>query len=402
MKNFNKNIIVFILVSILVLSGLFSQGITEGIKNAFVQFKTGKDVYGVAHSFSLAADAMVKAVSNGISYHDEAMDLNSLFNRYTGRAIVEKDDGTVIRAKNGYLGNPRGKVSDKKLNHYADNVAEFMKTANSKGADFLYVMAPSKGYSLEYPSNGRDFTKTNCDRFSEMLKEKGVPLLNLIEQAEKEDISDEEMFFATDHHWRPEKGLWASEKVSSCLEDLYGFQYDKSVLQKDNYTVTTYKDWFLGSQGKKVGRYFSPHGPDDINLIVPKFETSLAEYQPAKNLWREGTFKDLLYMENLNTKDHYNLNPYATYSGGDFREQIIANRMIPEGKTAIIIRDSYGCAFTPFFSLVLGNTHVVDIRDGAYVGEKLYLPDYIDKIKPDYVIVFYTGLSDGEALYAFK
>ena len=401
MKEVTKNKIVFILVLAIIVAGFFSTGIFGGIRNAVVQFWADLKVYGYSISFSNATANVEKALSDGVSYHEEAMDLNSLYNRYAGRRIIEKEDSTVILADNGYLANPRPYMSDEDISLRIGKVKELMEASRQEGAEFVYVMAPTKGYSLNYPGNAVDYTKSNCDRFSKGLTDGNVPFVSLIELAEKEGITDEEMFFATDHHWRPENGIWASAKVGKYLADSYGYPYDETVWNQNNYTKTLYYDWFLGSQGKKTGRYFSPYGPDDISLITPKFETSLVEEQPIKGLWREGTFEDLLCKENIDVKNHYVLNPYATYSGGDFREQIITNRLNPDGKTVLIIRDSFGCAFTPFFSLGFSKTYITDIREGGYVGDRLDLRAYIAEKKPDYVMVFYTGLSGGDALYNF-
>ena len=401
MKKANKNLIAFILVFVFVASGLASANAVKGVGGSVAQFFSDVAVYGVRHSFAVATKSVEKALSEGLVYHDTMMNINSLFYRASGTAVVRKDDTTVVRADNGYLGNPRAEMTDSDLEWRSENVKELSEIANNNGAEFLYVMAPSKGYALKYPSNVKDYTASNCDRFALLLREKGVPFLNLIESASAEGISEEEMFFVTDHHWRPEKGIWASEKVCRYLRDNYGFEYSESLWNPDNYNIKTYEDWFLGSQGKKVGVYFTPFGADDINLIVPGFETSLTEEQPEKGLVRSGSFEDLLYKDNINVKDHYHLNPYATYSGGDFREQIITNHANPDGKTAIVIRDSFGCAFTPFFSLGLGRLYVTDVRDGGYVGEKLDMREYIQKIKPDYVIVLYTGVSGGDSLYTF-
>ena len=401
MKKANKNLIAFILVLIFVASGLASADPVKGVGSSVVQFFSDVAVYGVRHSFAVATKNIEKTLSEGLIYHDTMININSVFYRVAGTAVVEKDDSTVVRAKNNYLGNPRAEMSDEDLRWRSENVKELGEISENNGAQFLYVMAPSKGYALEYPSNVEDYTASNCNRLASMLQESGVPFLNLIERASSEGISEEEMFFVTDHHWRPEKGIWASEKVCEYLCANYGFEYSKSLWDLENYKIETYEDWFLGSQGKKVGVYFTPYGADDINLIVPKFNTSLTEEQPEKGLVREGTFEDLLYKDNISVKDHYHLNPYATYSGGDFREQIITNHENPDGKTAIVIRDSFGCAFTPFFSLGFSKLYVTDVRDGGYVGEKLDMREYIQKIKPDYVIVLYTGVSGGDSLYTF-
>ena len=152
-------------------------------------------------------------------------------------------------------------------------------------------------------------------------------------------------------------------------------------------------NWFLGSKGKKVGTYFTWNGADDFDLITPKFETSFTEERPFKNQTRTGTFQEtVLYMDNM-YKDYYRINTYATYSGGDFRLQIMKNNLNPNEKKVLLIRDSFACVVSPFLALQTSELHVCDVRDyDYYVGKKLNMKDYIKQIKPDYVLVLYTGI----------
>ena len=404
MKKINKNLFVFIFSVAIIIAGLCSKTVLREIKNIFLIFTSQVQETGAFEAFDNMTDSTEKSLTNNLVYHDKAVDVYSVFSRALQTSVVNKDDMVVIRADNGYLGGLRGFIKDGELKAYAKNVKEFYRLADKSGAKFLYVMAPMKGYDFNYPSNVKDYTATNCDRFIEYLDSYNVPYYNLIKQAEKDGITSEEMFFVTDHHWKPEWGLWASGKVSEFLYKEHGFKYDEMVFNKENYNIKTYKNWFLGSQGKKVGTYFTPYGADDFNIITPKFETDLKEEQPIKGSVREGDFtQTVLYLENVQKKDYYNLNAYAAYSGGDFREQIITNNLIKDGKTILIIRDSYACAFVPFFSLAFEKAYVVDIRDNySYVGDKIDLEKYIEEIKPDYVMVFYSGMSGNDSLYEFK
>lgn len=395
-----KNILVFILSTALIILGLLSGSLRDGLKNNIFVFRSDAEETDVFDAFSNLTDNTEDAVTSNLSYHDRAVDLYSLCSRFFGTRVVEKDDITVVRADNGYLGSIRSEASDNSLTSYADNVESLCRTANASGAEFLYVMAPIKGYGFSYPPNVTDYTASNCDRFAEMLRQRDIPFLSLIESAASDGISDEDMFFVTDHHWKPNRGLWASKKIADTL----GFEYDKTILDTENYKTETYKNWFLGSQGKKVGTYFTKFGADDFDIITPKFETNLTETQPFKSSVRSGDFtQTVLYPENSAVRDYYRLNPYATYSGGDFREQIITNNLNPDGKKILIVRDSYACALVPFLSLTMSETYAVDIRENdGYVGDKLKISELIEEIQPDYVMVFYSGLTDLAALYDFE
>ncbi|MEE0944708.1 MAG: DHHW family protein [Clostridia bacterium] len=395
-----KHIFVFILSAVIIVGGLCSPKLRENLQNNLSAFKIDTAEKGVFDAFDTLTDNTEKTVISNLSYHDWAVNVYSAFNRLVGTRVVVKDDITVVRADNGYLGSMRAKADNNTLELYADNVNKLYSKAKRNGAEFLYVMAPMKGYDFLYPTNVTDYTVSNCDRFAEMIKSRNIPFLNLIETALDEEITSEEMFFVTDHHWKPSWGLWAAERISDRLD----VKYDKAILDISNYNIQTYKNWFLGSQGKKVGINFTPYGADDFEVITPKFETNLTEFQPYKNSVREGDFTEtVLYMNNMDVKDYYNLNPYVTYSGGDFREQIITNHKNPDGKKIVIIRDSYACALVPFLSLVMSETYVVDIRENTgYVGDKLKMSEYIEKINPDYVMVFYSGLSDSGDLFEFE
>ena len=96
-------------------------------------------------------------------------------------------------------------------------------------------------------------------------------------------------------------------------------------------------------------------------------------------------------------KDYYHKNPYASYSGGDFRLQIFTNNLNPKGKKMLLIRDSFACVVAPFLSLQTSALHICDLRDfKSFVGDRINMEEYIRKIQPDYVIVLYGGISSKE------
>ena len=71
------------------------------------------------------------------------------------------------------------------------------------------------------------------------------------------------------------------------------------------------------------------------------------------------------------------------------------NNLNTHGKKVLLIRDSFACAFAPFLSLQTRELHICDVRDGDYyVGDKLNMKDYIQQIKPDYVLVLYASLNN--------
>ena len=95
-------------------------------------------------------------------------------------------------------------------------------------------------------------------------RNKSVPINR--EEIEKEGSDIPELFFNTDHHWKPSTALWAAGVISGKLsETVEGYSYDESIYDPDNYKTKTYKDWFLGSLGRRVGTLYG--GVDDFDVI---------------------------------------------------------------------------------------------------------------------------------------
>lgn len=343
------------------------------------------------------------AFSEGLTYHKDFMDLNSAVQNNIGTMLIDKGDTKVIKSKTEYLAYLRGKMDTNTLQKMAENVAQLSKAAEKNGAEFLYVMAPVKGYNMEFPENITDYNKANCDAFLEELKKAGVPYYSLISEMESQNISEEEMFFITDHHWKPEYALWAANAVSEELERRFGFKYDKEKLDIENYNIEVYNNWFLGSQGKKTGQYFSSLGVDDISIITPKFKTYFNNTLVGKDYSSQGSFEEvLIHKAHIETKDFYNKNPYSAYLGGDYREEIIENILNKDAKSVLILKDSFSCAFAPFFAMTNSVTYLLDMRDfDEFAGERIDVEKYIEKIKPDAVMIMYTGVTSDYAMYNF-
>lgn len=404
MKKIDKNIIIFILAFVIILFGLLNADFADRLANSidkFTQNFTEKDSF---EAFAEFTDDVEAASSQGLSYHKEFVDINSAVNKNMGTVVVTKDNLSVVKSKTGYLSYVREKIPDETLSIRAKSMKSLYEISKDNNADFLYIMAPAKGYYMEYPENIEDYNKENCDAFLLELEKENVPYYSLIEQMEKEGITEEELFFVTDHHWKPEYAFWAAGKVADELLKRYDFDYAKDKLNIENYNQEVYEDWFLGSQGKKIGQYFTELGVDDITLITPKFDTDFSVRYAGNPETIRGSFEEvLIHKGNIEVKDFYEKNPYAVYLGGDYREQIIENNKNENGKKVLILKDSFACAFAPFFANVTSGTHLLDMRDfDEFKGEKIDVEKYIESEQPDIVIVMYNGVPIDDAFYKMK
>jgi len=104
-----------------------------------------------------------------------------------------------------------------------------------------------------------------------------------------------------------------------------------------------------------------------------------------------GIFEEtVLYPDRLQYENPYDSWVYSTYSGGDFRLQIVRNHLNQEGKKFLIIRDSFACVVTPFLALNAEELHIVDVRD-FITSDPIDVYEYLEEISPDYVLVLYSG-----------
>ncbi len=394
MKKFNQNIFVFIVAVVLLVAGFNRPFLAE--LRAASQELYGHIASGNGGALKTFAARMEKSSAEDLRYHSQLMNLNSLKEKYLGTRFVEKDGNQFIKNDAGSLVvADRNQLSASEADAMAEKVETLKNIAEKSGAQFLYAAAPAKAYYGGLPANVTDFTKSNYDALMQALENRKIPYLDF---GEKMDIDS---YYRTDHHWTIRSGFEAARSLCETLNQTYGFTYDVAKTDLNQFQVETYEDWFLGSYGKKLGIYFTS-GVDDFQLITPTFETDFTELQPIKNQTRQGSFSEtLLYEEHLE-KGYYTKNPYATYSGGDFRLQIMKNNQLPEGKKILMIRDSYSCALAPFLALQTSELHLCDVRDYTYfVGEKLNMEEYIKEVKPDYVVLLYSGASDAHGKYDF-
>ena len=401
MKKFNKNIIVFVFFGVFIIIGIWG--------NCFDKLK-GKTIdlaaslkHGSISSF-FDFKYYVDDISNkDLSYHDTMMDFNSVKENLLGTRVVFKDDTTVVKMDSGSLTSQSKKIETEVIKKNVESINKLKSVSQKNGAKFLYCAVPTKHQYEKGPENTDNCAEKNYQTLLNQLDASQIPYMDYKKELADSDIDTENIFYLTDHHWKASSGFFATGALCRELNARYGFSYEEKYIDKSNYTNQSYSNLFLGSFGKKVGTYFTWHGSDDFDLITPNFETNMTEEQPFKNQVRSGNFEDtVLYKENMK-KDYYKVNTYATYSGGDFRLQIMKNNLNPNGKKILLIRDSFACVVAPFLALQTGELHVCDVRDADYyVGEKLNMEEYIKKTNPDYVIVLYSGVGNvSEKRYDF-
>ena len=337
-------------------------------------------------------------VNNALKSKMTYIEVNTFIRDALGQNVKNDNGRLVMKLNNGYLTYYYERTSDEKINQQVSCYTDLYQYCKSKDIPMVYFQAPNKvdPNNPQLPDGYTDNCNDAIDRYLKGLKSNGVPYVDLRTALKNDFDNYYECFFITDHHWLPETGFWASGKILEYLSDTYNLEYNKTVINENQYSKRVYNEWFLGSLGKKVGRNWS--GVDNITLIYPNFITNLSvetHYVKDKTTHVTGDFlnsiivqKNLQYRGEYPTSEEMNRKKcYAAYTGGDFPKQIVKNNRATNDTKLLILRDSFACGVTPFLSVAVAETHVLDLR---YLPENFSVQDYINEINPDAVLCLFS------------
>ncbi len=304
----------------------------------------------------------------------------------TGRRMVEVrlDDHSLTFA------NPDGQAEDVTVR--AEEMVEFARLVEEEyDIPLLYVQAPSKTDVSPLPDGVEDAAGQEADRFLALLEKYDVATLDLRpvfrKAADSGEYDEDPLFFTTDHHWTPTGAFLGYQALCERLAKDYRFKIEKKLTDPGSFHRYTFEDIFLGSQGRRVGSLYA--GLDDLDLWSPTFPTDFTYTVPIVGIEREGPFIiSLLFPERLAQQGYYDTNPYTIYSGDDYLLARAVNRNNPQGKRILILRDSFGCALTPFLSLISSECMAIDPRN--FNGNQETMMEYLDWLEPDILIVMNT------------
>ena len=315
--------------------------------------------------------------------------------RLSGRRLIQDTVGgnTVARLSNGtlnFVNLDSPTVPGEDVAVRAENTAELARALRAQGIPYLYVAAPQKlqrGVQL-LPEGVTEGGNAYCDAYLENLSRLGVDYLDLRPAFEGNGIYSS-WFFRTDHHWKPEAAFFAWQNLTAVMADRYGFTTDPSLTDPASWSTTVLEDFFLGSQGKRVGTLYA--GVDDFIIYTPKFATDLTYANADGSFTRTGPFeRSVCFPERVEARDWFGGNPYTYYSGGDYGLATMTNHKNPEGPRVVLIRESFSCALAPFLALSCSELTTIDLRH--FSGD---LMDTISALEPDLVLTLYTASTTG-------
>lgn len=289
----------------------------------------------------------------------------------------------IFQMEDGYWTSLKPKIN---MEEHVTSLSGLYKLCETQGIDFLYVQAPFKvsKYDDSSVSGQLDFSNQNADELLAGLDTRNIQYLDLRDSIYQEGLNHHSLFYVTDHHWKPETGLWAAQKICDFINQEYEGTIDTSGLQPDNFTSKVYEEWFLGSYGKKVT--LGKAKPEDFSLLYPNEKTLFHYVIPSLGIDSEGDFSITYNMETVEPQDYYNKSPYAAYNYGDRAVIQIENLLEAEDRKILFVHDSFADSVIPFMALGIQSIDSIDLR--YFTGS---LESYIEESEPDMVIVMYNA-----------
>ncbi|NCA78062.1 MAG: hypothetical protein EOM90_17185, partial [Alphaproteobacteria bacterium] len=163
-------------------------------------------------------------------------------------------------------------INERDLTEPANKIVALKETLEQEKIPFLWVQAPFRLLDeTEITPITFDYGDENADSFLAMLEQQGLSVLDLrisFREYRQQGISQQDLFFNTDHHWTIPAALKATETIAKTLADEYNMPIDPATFAEDQFQMTTQENSFIGSMGRRVGKIYG--GVDRFTLVVPR------------------------------------------------------------------------------------------------------------------------------------
>lgn len=304
----------------------------------------------------------------------------------------------VILLRNGYLAFAEPRINEEYIREIALSLSEFKNYLNEKSIDFLYANTGSKISPVDkqaFPWNLDCIDGTmNTDVLLSYIKDLGIPYIDFRQKLLETNTSWYDSYYKTDHHWKVETGLWAASIIVDRLSNDYKLIIDKQIYNTDNFIADTYKNFYLGCQGKIDA--FRHSELEDFTLMLPTYETNLSIEIPELMLSATGDYSEVFIDSKLmNDVKEYSTNDYIVQPEAYYAVRTknyalvhVKNHNVSNGKKIVVLYDSFSWYTASFLSL--GVEEIDFIHLPVFTGS---IKDYIAKSLPDMVLVVYSAFN---------
>lgn len=371
--------------------------LTGGKAIASTTVATIKSSYAKDPSIEAFVKGMISGLDAGVSNHvygeENFINLYGLSEKVFGRKYIKDASEpaySVAKDNNGQLQFMTYQIDN---SAEVEGIVKVNEAQAERGAHYLYVQAPLKvqaGFT-SLPPSVEDYSTPNTDKFLGLLEQNKIDVLDLRQGILEDGLDQSTLFYNTDHHWRTETAFWGVQKTVAYLKENYGMDLDPEGIytNPESYKKVFYEKNFLGSQGRRVGKFYG--GLDDYTLMLPTYETDyeVTIHKTNNMSVAEGSFEEAIVKYNLLRAKSVFTNRYAAYFGADFPEVVIKNKKVNNDLKVMIVKDSFALPYSAFLSTMVAETHMIDLR---YYTD-MSLDDYIAEYEPDLILYVYKSIN---------
>lgn len=278
-------------------------------------------------------------------------------------------------------------VKDATVTRYTNIIKQLKEEC---GNPDTYVLIPPPAYTLYAPDSHKT-ESTDFNHAFEMMTE----LLDGITVVDVRDkflsMKDQYLYFKTDHHWT------AFGAYQACNEFLKAAG-NPTLPSLDTY-VTGEREGYLGSLYKAImanqlSAMFE-NNQDTVRYFIPFAEASVTSYTTAT--MSDPTERQVIYPDYSR-----NTNLYNVYMGGDIPLGHITTN-VGNGKSIMVVRDSYGHAFIPFLVDAYEDIWLIEPRYFNNEGNKFELGKFFIEHELDTLLFLgYPNMSIGAYWYTLS
>ena len=277
---------------------------------------------------------------------------------------------TGTTASNGYYYGDDGYIITKPADsNRAEKNLELINRFSATLDEVGLMVVPSAGYMLDskLPKAHADYPDEQVYEYIYENKADNIRFYGLCEDFGDHVVSDEQIFYKTDHHWT---SLGAYTAYGRFCEDK-GVAYT----DKDAYTVSTYEA-FYGTTYSSSGYFLND--PDTLEIWENKAISDSIKVTITEGAVTE-TFDSMYFDSHLSEDDMY-----PVFLDGNHALVTIENSKAKSDDTILIIKDSFAHCAAPFFAENYSKVIMVDLR-----YYKLPVSDIINSESVDEVLFLY-------------
>lgn len=268
--------------------------------------------------------------------------------------------GAPFVVGHGYLGRSRY-VAAPVRRQIVEMATGAMRAFRNGGIPAVYVVPPTRFSAADEPFDGVfNFENAVQDEIVAALAARDFRCLDTRAEMAAANLEPHAAFFATDHHFTPETGLWVAQAIARHLQRTLGLPLDLTALETNRFRFANRPRCFLGSMGRRTT--LARCKPDDFALMDTALPVDFELRIPARRLQARGPFRILLWPERLETANPYQSNPYTAYLWSDNPLVSIRNHSCTNGIRLLFLSDSVDNVVVPPIASAVSEVVTMDFR----------------------------------------